>query len=234
MRLMSSNSWERIFTTIRNLFHTFMFYILKSAYLYYSRGFFLNKFFFFFGVRKAFDTIWPKSITDPTSVMEYQRPPPDFIADFFTGLRLTVQVGSTVSSYHPFCTGVPQESVISSAVQSRLLWSHPWNPVASPRWPLWGWPFILVSYSVSIGEFLLQSIITLGKPKRTQYLNSQIRNPSTSVVYSHAIINKVSTSMKVLSGIWGHLPKSHIWLVINMETTHPNPKTIMLPLPKLV
>ncbi len=49
MRLMSSASWERIFTTIRNLFHTFTFYILKSVYLYCSREFFLkiNIFLFF-------------------------------------------------------------------------------------------------------------------------------------------------------------------------------------------
>ncbi len=40
MRLMSSTSWEGIFTTIRNLFHIFMFYILKSTYLYRSRGYF--------------------------------------------------------------------------------------------------------------------------------------------------------------------------------------------------
>ncbi len=43
---MSSTSWKRIFTTIRNLFHTSMFHILKSAYLYRSQGFFFNKFFF--------------------------------------------------------------------------------------------------------------------------------------------------------------------------------------------
>ncbi len=44
MRLMSSTRWEGMFTTIRNLFHTFMLYILKSAYLY--RGdFFFNKYF---------------------------------------------------------------------------------------------------------------------------------------------------------------------------------------------
>ncbi len=47
MRLMSSTSWEGIFTTIRNLFHTFMFYILKSEYLYRSRGFFLKLIFFY-------------------------------------------------------------------------------------------------------------------------------------------------------------------------------------------
>ncbi len=41
--------WERIFTTIRNVFHTFMFYILKSAYLYSSRGFFFfNKYIYLF------------------------------------------------------------------------------------------------------------------------------------------------------------------------------------------
>ncbi len=45
MRLMSSTSWEGIFTTIRNLFHTFMFYILKSTYLYRSRGWGLIIFF---------------------------------------------------------------------------------------------------------------------------------------------------------------------------------------------
>ncbi len=39
MRLMSSTSWERIFTTIRGLFHGSMFYILKFTYLYRSRGF---------------------------------------------------------------------------------------------------------------------------------------------------------------------------------------------------
>ncbi len=43
---MSSTSWERIFPTIRNLFHTFMFYIFKSAYLYRSRWFFLINIFF--------------------------------------------------------------------------------------------------------------------------------------------------------------------------------------------
>ncbi len=50
MRLTSSTNWERIFTTIRNLFHTFMFYILKSAYLYPSRDFFfkINIFFYVF------------------------------------------------------------------------------------------------------------------------------------------------------------------------------------------
>ncbi len=49
MRLMSSTSWERIFTTVSNLFRTFMFYILKSAYLYrsHSRGFFKNHIFLF-------------------------------------------------------------------------------------------------------------------------------------------------------------------------------------------
>ncbi len=44
MRLMSSTSWEGIFTTIWNLFHTFMFYIFKFTYLYHSR-FFLIIFF---------------------------------------------------------------------------------------------------------------------------------------------------------------------------------------------
>ncbi len=47
MRLMSFTSWERIFTTIRDLSHTFMFYILKFAYLYRSRGFFLINIFLF-------------------------------------------------------------------------------------------------------------------------------------------------------------------------------------------
>ncbi len=46
MRLMSSTSWEGIFTTMRNLFHTFMFYILKFTYLYHSQGFFLIIIFF--------------------------------------------------------------------------------------------------------------------------------------------------------------------------------------------
>ncbi len=47
MRLTSSTSWEGIFTTIKNLLHIFMFYILKSTYLYRSRGyFFLNNNFF--------------------------------------------------------------------------------------------------------------------------------------------------------------------------------------------
>ncbi len=48
--MMSSTSWEGIFTTIRNLFHTFMFYILKSTHLY-RNGFFVVFFliiFFFF------------------------------------------------------------------------------------------------------------------------------------------------------------------------------------------
>ncbi len=45
MRLMSSTCWEGIFTTTRNVFHTFMFYILKSTYLYRSRIFFLNNYF---------------------------------------------------------------------------------------------------------------------------------------------------------------------------------------------
>ncbi len=48
MRLMGSASRERIFTTVRNLFHTFMFYTLKSAYLYRSRGFFLIIIFFLY------------------------------------------------------------------------------------------------------------------------------------------------------------------------------------------
>ncbi len=46
---MSSTCWERIFTTIRNLFHTFMFYILKSTYLYCSQG----NFFFMFYILKS-------------------------------------------------------------------------------------------------------------------------------------------------------------------------------------
>ncbi len=56
MRLMSSTSRERIFTTIRNLFHTFMFYILKSAYLYRSRGLFflINIFYFFWSILLPF------------------------------------------------------------------------------------------------------------------------------------------------------------------------------------
>ncbi len=40
MRLMSSTCWEGIFTTIRNLFYIFMFYILKSTYLYRIRGYY--------------------------------------------------------------------------------------------------------------------------------------------------------------------------------------------------
>ncbi len=56
MRLMSSACWEGIFTTIRNLFHTFMFYILKSTYLYHSRGyFFLNN--YFFGIIGSFRSL---------------------------------------------------------------------------------------------------------------------------------------------------------------------------------
>ncbi len=46
MRLISSTSWEGIFTYIRNLFHTFMFYIFKSTYLYCSRVFLKNNYFF--------------------------------------------------------------------------------------------------------------------------------------------------------------------------------------------
>ncbi len=46
MRLMSSTSWEGIFTAIRNLFHIFMFYILTSTYLYHSRGYFFKNNFF--------------------------------------------------------------------------------------------------------------------------------------------------------------------------------------------
>ncbi len=46
MRLMSSTSWEEIFTTIRNLFHIFMFYILNSTYLYRNRGYFFKWLFF--------------------------------------------------------------------------------------------------------------------------------------------------------------------------------------------
>ncbi len=49
---MSSTSWEGIFTTLRNLFHIFMFYILKSTYLYRSGDyFFKNNFFFVFLTR---------------------------------------------------------------------------------------------------------------------------------------------------------------------------------------
>ncbi len=48
MRLMSSTCREGIFTTIRNLFHTFMFYFLKSAYLTVVGNFFFNKYFFFY------------------------------------------------------------------------------------------------------------------------------------------------------------------------------------------
>ncbi len=51
---MSSTSWEKIFTTIRNLFHTFMFYILKFTYLYHSRAFFLI--IIFYGFRKLTKT----------------------------------------------------------------------------------------------------------------------------------------------------------------------------------
>ncbi len=40
MRLMSFTCWEGIFATIRNLFHIFMFYILKSTCLYRSRNYF--------------------------------------------------------------------------------------------------------------------------------------------------------------------------------------------------
>ncbi len=43
MRLLRFTSWEGIFPTIRNLFHIFMFYILKSTNLYRS-----GCFFFFF------------------------------------------------------------------------------------------------------------------------------------------------------------------------------------------
>ncbi len=46
MRLVSSTSWEGIFTTITNLFHIFMFYILKSTYLYPSWGYFLKNNYF--------------------------------------------------------------------------------------------------------------------------------------------------------------------------------------------
>ncbi len=59
MRLMSSTSWERVFTTIKNLFHTFLFYILKSAYLYRSRGFFFFSYFL-----KYFKTLeWTSTFT---------------------------------------------------------------------------------------------------------------------------------------------------------------------------
>ncbi len=44
---MSSTSWEGIFTTIRNLFHIFMFYFLKSTYLYRSRGYFFKNNYFY-------------------------------------------------------------------------------------------------------------------------------------------------------------------------------------------
>ncbi len=70
MRLMSSTCWEGISTTIRNLFHTFMFCILKSTYLYRSRGyFFLNNYFFFTSdVWRKLTPLWssPGLVNDKT------------------------------------------------------------------------------------------------------------------------------------------------------------------------
>ncbi len=50
-----------MFTAIRNLFHTFMFYILMSAYLYHcQRFFFFNKYFFLRVISENFENTFKK------------------------------------------------------------------------------------------------------------------------------------------------------------------------------
>ncbi len=120
---MSSTRWEGIFTTIRNLFHTFMFYILKSAYLYRSQGFFFTN--YFFTLAYHWRLLPPVSVKINTDRIKNLRVACQFwkflpIGDISDFVHLWFCEKLAISSFFTFC-------------ESLIAWREWWNV----RWEKW-------------------------------------------------------------------------------------------------